>query len=469
MSGSLSEMIHRPARRWLPRRTVRLRLTALYGGLFLLTAAVLLAVIYILVAGHFQATGVTVKANRPLPSAARAVATGTQAGGSQLHAPATGDEFFVARSGGQVLGSFGPPGTVVADAAKTIKAAIGVQQSQDRSQLLIWSALALALMAIASIVLGWLMAGRVLAPLRTMTTRARRISADSLDARLALRGPDDELKELGDTIDGLLERLEHAFDAQRRFVANASHELRTPLTLERAMLEVALADPQASEASLRVACERVLAAGAEQERLIAAMLDLARSERGLDEHERVDLGTVVARVLKGCVLADGMTMSTKLESAELSGDLRLIERLAANLLHNALWHNVAGGWVHVATGTEAGRAILRVSNAGPTIEPSEVAGLLEPFRRAHGRVGHNGHGLGLSIVAAIATAHDAELTVSARAQGGLDVAVAFSPTPVPSRPDVYPAAAALSSAQVPGDEDRAREMALASRFGRGPR
>ena len=154
-------------------------------------------------------------------------------------------------------------------------------------------------MAIASIVLGWLMAGRVLAPLRTMTTRARRISADSLDARLGLRGPDDELKELGDTIDGLLERLEHAFDAQRRFVANASHELRTPLTLERAMLEVALADPQASEASLRVACERVLAAGAEQERLIAAMLDLARSERGLDEHERVDLSTVVARVLKG--------------------------------------------------------------------------------------------------------------------------------------------------------------------------
>jgi signal transduction histidine kinase len=429
MARSLTTAIRAPARRWLPRRTVRLRLTALYGGLFLLTAAVLLAIIYILVAGHFQPTSVTVKANRPLPPEARAVPTGTQVGRSQLHPLATGDEFFVARSGGQVLGSFGPPGTVVADAAKTIKAAIGVQQSQDRSQLLMWSALALALMAIASIVLGWLVAGRVLAPLRTMTARARRISADSLDARLALRGPDDELKELGDTIDGLLARLERAFDAQRRFVANASHELRTPLTLERAMLEVALADPSSSEASLRAACERVLAASAEQERLITALLDLARSERGLDHSELVNLSGTVARALDAAPLADGVTVTSALEPACLSGDPRLAERLTGNLVENAVVHNVPGGWVRVATATEAGRAVLRVSNSGPVLGPGEVDGLLEPFRRGAGRVGRRGQGLGLSIVAAIVAAHDAELNLRAQPDGGLDVEVTFAPVP----------------------------------------
>ncbi len=429
MSGPLAELIHRPARRWLPRRTVRLRLTALYGGLFLLTAAVLLAIIYILVAGHFQPTSVTVKARRPPSSALRQVATAVQAGGSQLPAPATGNEFFVARSGGQVLGSFGPPGTVVADASKTIRAAVGVQQSQDRSQLLVWSALALALMAVASIVLGWLVAGRVLAPLRTMTARARRISADSLDARLALSGPDDELKELGDTIDGLLERLEHAFDSQRRFVANASHELRTPLTLERAMLEVALADPRSSEASLRAACERVLAASAEQERLIAALLDLARSERGLDHSELLSLTDIVRRILDASPPEDAITVTSELEPAWVRGDPRLVERLAGNLVENALVHNVTGGWVRVATATEAGRAVLRVSNGGSALEPAEVNGLLEPFRRAGGRVGRRGHGLGLSIVAAIAAAHEAELGLHARPDGGLDVGVTFAAVP----------------------------------------
>ncbi len=411
MALSPVAVIRGPARRWLPRRTVRLRLTALYGGLFLLTAAVLLTIIYLLVAGNFAGSGVRVTARVPPTSPFLAVPPGAN--------------YYLVRSGGVALGTVGPP--KIASAARIANAAIQVQQSRDRSQLLVWSAVALGMMAIASIALGWLVAGRVLAPLRTMTTRARRISADSLDARLALGGPDDELKELGDTIDGLLERLERAFDAQRRFVANASHELRTPLTLERATLEVALADPAASKASLRAACERVLAAGAEQERLIEALLDLARSERGLNHRDALRLDEVVARALEAMVPADGVRITTALGPATLSGDARLIERLAANLLENALEHNVSGGWVRVATATEAGRAVLRIANGGPKIEPAEVDGLLEPFRRAGGRLSHRGHGLGLSIVAAIASAHDAELTVHARDRGGLEVGVRFPP------------------------------------------
>ena len=401
MARSLTTAIRAPARRWLPRRTVRLRLTALYGGLFLLTAGVLLTIIYLLVAGHFESSGVTVSEKVPgasaLPPSAQIIArTPVGARQTQVRGPVT---YYAVRSGGVALGTFGPPPGLASGATRILNAAIGVQQSRDRSQLLIFSAVALGIMAIASIVLGWLVAGRVLAPLRMMTARARRISADSLDERLALRGPDDELKELGDTIDGLLARLERAFDAQRRFVANASHELRTPLTLERAMLEVALADPHSSEASLRAACELV------------------------------SLSDTVARALEAAPLADGVTLTSALEPACLSGDPRLTERLAGNLVENALVHNVPGGWVRVATATEAGRAVLRISNSGPVLGPGEVDGLLEPFRRGAGRVGRRGQGLGLSIVAAIVAAHDAELNLRAQPDGGLDVEVTFAPVP----------------------------------------
>jgi signal transduction histidine kinase len=330
------------------------------------------------------------------------------------------------RSGGVSLGTFAPPNGLLS-ATRIAQTASSVQQRRASDVLPLWSAVALAVMANASIVIGWLVAGRVLAPLRTMTARARRISADSLDARLRLSGPDDELKELGDTIDGLLERLERAFDAQRRFVANASHELRTPLTLERAMLEVALADPDRSEASLQTACEHVLAAGAEQERVIAALLDLARSDRGLDHRETVALDDAVARALRAAAIADDVSVTTALQAAQVSGDARLLERLAANLLKNALEHNVPSGWVRVGTATEDGRAVLRISNSGPKIEPGEVDGLLEPFRHAGARLSHRGHGLGLSIVAAIASAHDAALSVRAPELGGLEVEVTFPP------------------------------------------
>src|SRR5947207_2460384 len=194
-------------------------------------------------------------------------------------------------------------------------------------------------MAILSIWLGWVIAGRALRPLRTITNAAREISASNLHRRLALEGPDDELKQLGTTFDGLLARLETSFDAQRQFVANASHELRTPLTLERTLLEVALADPNATVGSLRAVCDKVLAVGDQQERLIEALLTLSRSQRGLDRREPVDLAAVVAR----CVQAidhDGLELAVALQSAEAKGDERLVERLAANLMETAVRHNV---------------------------------------------------------------------------------------------------------------------------------
>ena len=231
------------------------------------------------------------------------------------------------------------------------------------------------------------------------------------------------MKELGDTIDGLLARLQAAFEAQRRFVANASHELRTPLTLERAMIEVALADPHADADSLRAVCERVLAAGAEQERVIEALLTLARSQRGLEERRPFDLAAVVGAALAD--LGPEPRVDTTLELAPISGDRRLVERLVVNLLDNAVRHNVRGGWVRVRTSVEGERALLRIENSGPIVAADEVASLVEPFRHAASdRSSHrDGLGLGLSIAAAIATAHDSTLEVRARAEGGLEVEV----------------------------------------------
>jgi signal transduction histidine kinase len=303
---------------------------------------------------------------------------------------------------------------------------------QDRAAqldaLLTRSGVALGIMALVSIGLGWLMAGRALRPLRTMGARARGISERNLHERLALEGPDDELKELGDTFDGLLSRLENAFESQRRFVANASHELRTPITVERTLVEVALADPCANVESLRATCERVLAAGEGQERLIEALLTLARSQRGLDHSEPLDLAAVTAEVLQKAPV-DGVRVRSELGNARMSGDRALVERLVANLVDNALQHNVPSGWLEAQTGIRDGAPTLRVANTGPAIAPEQAADLIEPFRRLNGdRPRHRrGLGLGLSIVDAIASAHGAALIAKPRPGGGLAVEVRFPP------------------------------------------
>jgi signal transduction histidine kinase len=281
-------------------------------------------------------------------------------------------------------------------------------------------------MAIISIGLGWLVAGRALRPVRTMSSRARGISERNLHERLALDGPDDELKELGDTFDELLARLESAFDSQRQFVANASHELRTPITLERALVEVALADPGATEESLRSTCRRVLAASEQQERLIESLLTLARSQRGVESSRELRLDELAGEVLQS-VQPDRIQVESELGEAFTTGDPALVERLLGNLLENALRYNVErDGWVRVWTGVRDGQPTLAVANSGPVVSANEAAGLTEAFHRLNGdRTDTRGVGLGLSIVEAIASAHGAELAVSPRPDGGLEVEVRF--------------------------------------------
>jgi len=391
------------AHRWLPRRTVRLRLTLLYGALFLMAGAALLGITYVSVANQTKGSMLAVQ-------------------GQVRDGGPGGTVKTTIRVGTDLPPAAGLPRGAKANVAYAQRIA-GQTRAQQLRSLLAWSGIALGIMAFVSIGLGWLMAGRALRPLRTMTATTRHISEENLHERLAMTGPNDELKELGDTIDGLLGRLQLAFEAQRRFVANASHELRTPLTLERAMIEVALADPHADADSLRAVCERVLAAGAEQERVIEALLTLARSQRGIEERQPFDLAAVVEAALAD--LGPEPPVEATLEVAATTGDQRLVERLVVNLLDNAVRHNVPGGWVRVRTGVEGERATLRVENSGPVIAPDDVPGLLEPFRRAaparstHG----DGLGLGLSIAAAIATAHDSTLEVRARPEGGLDVEV----------------------------------------------
>jgi signal transduction histidine kinase len=299
--------------------------------------------------------------------------------------------------------------------------------------------ISLALAVVASLGLGWLLAGRLLRPLQAIVATARDISATNLSRRLRTGKRDDEFSRLGDTLNDLFARLEASFESQRHFVANAAHELRTPLAAERTVLQVALRDPAASVASLRAACDEVLQLGQQQQELIDALLTLAGSEREITRAEPFDLADVAAGVTAGVdadVTVDAL-IDTGLDPAPAEGDPRLAESLVANLVGNAVRHNVPGGWATVRTGTAGGRAVLRVSNSGPVIPPAEVGRLFEPFQRLgderirrQGGRGGGGHGLGLAIVRAIAAAHDAELTAQARPEGGLDITVSFPARPI---------------------------------------
>jgi signal transduction histidine kinase len=300
--------------------------------------------------------------------------------------------------------------------------------------------LLLALAAVAVAVLAaWWLAGRFLRPLRAMTAAAREISGTNLGRRLSLTGPDDELTELGRTLDDLFGRLEASFNSQRQFVANASHELRTPLAGQRTLLQVALADPDADAQTLRSTCEEALQLSGQQERLIDALLTLAASERGTESGEPFDVARLTADVVnRRQPDADrrGVQIDTNLDAAHATGDPSLVERLIANLLDNAIRHNTAGGAVEITTGTTAEGAHLRVSNTGALIPPADVEGLFQPFRRLGSqRVdATDGHGLGLAIVQAIADAHGATLTACPGPRGGLVVQVMFGSPAEGQRP-----------------------------------
>jgi signal transduction histidine kinase len=394
-----------PIRR--PAPTIRLRLTLVYGGLFLCSAAALLAITYTLL-NHQYSSGFFISKGR------QAVVAFQSSGGKTVRVlpnPKLGVPT-------------GPQASAPQD--KLVLAAAQGQSDAALHQLFVDSAIALALMTVLSLWLGWVIAGRALRPLRTITDTAREISASNLHRRLALEGPDDELKQLGSTIDGLLARLETSFDAQRQFVANASHELRTPLTLERTLIELALSDPNASIESFRHTCEQLLAVGGQQERLIEALLTLSRSQRGLDSRQAVDLAAITAAA---AAASDhpGLSVETKIQAASTTGNPRLVERLVANLLSNAIHHNIPDGTISITTGTHDGKAILTVANTGPKIPSAEIDRLFQPFQRLDTTrtSATNGLGLGLCIVQAIADAHDAAITTTAPTDGGLRVEVSF--------------------------------------------
>jgi signal transduction histidine kinase len=449
---------------WLrfPRRTARLRLTALCGGLFLLSGAALVAITY----GLFEratafssphlpkiphtpaaigdlelppslakAQGQLVRAQYDLSQAKHQLAIG---GGPHLLLPPqlikdqqqlTEAQHQLANDQHQLARAVNQLAQAVHEVAQA-GSAEAAQRAADSHQLLVNSGIALAIVAVLALLAGWLVAGRMLRPIRTITRTARKISSTNLGERLALDGPEDELKELGDTLDDLFGRLDAAFDAQRHFVANASHELRTPLTVERTLLQVALDDPETTSAAWRSTAEEVLASNDEQARLIEALLTLASSESGLVGHEPVDLATIVEAALVDLQPEIGrrrVHVDEAITASPLDGDPLLVERLVSNLITNAVRHNVVDGHVVVVCETKDGRATLSVTNSGPLIPPAEVDRLFQPFQRLDRRRAHykDGYGLGLSIVRAIANAHQASIGAHPASDGGLFVTVSF--------------------------------------------
>ena len=390
--------------RGLPARSVRLRLTALYGGLFVLCGAGLLVITYLLVS-H-----------------------------STRHRPPGG-----VFSGRPFAGLGGTERTIEIG---RIAGALRYQNHVDLHQLLVESLIALAVMAALSVVLGWVVAGRVLAPLRTITTKTRRISEQRLHERLALPGPRDELRQLADTIDELLERLEAAFAAQRRFVANASHELRTPLAMMRTRLDVAVAKPdgvppqtQALDHGLRNDLDRADA-------LLESFLVLARAQHGtVTDSAVVSLDQIVTDALAthhAQIAEQQLEVRTALARISVPGSETLLARMVENVIENSVRHNQPHGFINIACETTDRAARLVIESGGLVLDDQSVAQLAQPFRRLGvQRTGsQNGHGLGLSIVAAVADAHGGELELHARPQGGLRVQITLpaaiaTPTTVP--------------------------------------
>jgi signal transduction histidine kinase len=369
-------------------RTLRVRLTLVYGGLFLLCGVVLLAITYVL----FE------QVTHPV----------TKGGGPTLQYPVQQHSDAGLGKGGELTRA-------------------GVLH-----HLLADSAIALAIVTVIALGLGWIVAGRILRPLRSITATARRISASNLHERLSLTGPNDELKELGDTFDDLLARLQRSWDSQRQFIANVSHELRSPVTRLRLQAEIAATDCDATVASLQTGYTAVIATAQHQEDLIAALLSLAKGQRGLDHTEAVDLAPIARDILhaqRHHARQRGLRISTDIAPAIADGDPRLVEQLVRNLVDNAILHNTDGGAIQLTTAASTGYGVITVANDGPNIPTTELDRLFRPFERLEpGRRHHQtGHGLGLSVVEAIATAHGAIITTHARPAGGLSIEVAFPP------------------------------------------
>ncbi|HEX2701465.1 MAG TPA: HAMP domain-containing sensor histidine kinase [Acidimicrobiales bacterium] len=403
--------------------TIRLRLTLLYGGLFVVAGAVLLTLNYAMVRSNLPVDDVVFTSTAP-----RELFPGP---GREL-APDAFDGSLGGGTGRVLINGEQVP-------VEELRNLPGEVRDQALHQLLVQSGTALGLMAVVSVALGWVVAGRVLQPLHDITATAKRLSEQNLDQRIALTGPSDELKELADTFDAMLARLDAAFDSQRRFVANASHELRTPLTIMRTEIDVTLADPDAGPDDLRSMARTVSYAVARCERLIDSLLVLARSERAVGDPLPVDLAeatrSAVAQ-LAGEADAGGLRVDATLDPAPVEGNPALVEQLAYNLVDNAVRYNTAGGWIHVTTGVADGKALLRVANSGPVLSDEDATSLFEPFRRAgRDRTGPatRGAGLGLSIVRSVVTAHGGRVSARPFRDGGLEMTVLL-PSPASLAP-----------------------------------
>ncbi len=360
--------------------TLRAQMTLLYGAVICASGVVLLGVVALLAPGLFQ---------RQIQNA----------------------------------GGPGQPGLGTFTAGHPTRIPIGSE--------LFWAdVVALVIMAVFSLAAGWLIAGRFVRPLRAIITTARDISASNLHQRLGACSRGDEFTELGETLDDLFGRLEAAFQAQRHFIANASHELRTPLTAGRALLQVALADPEPTVETLRETCEELVELGRQQEGLISALLALASSQRGIGQLTCLDLADITADALPARqeeAGRHGIHLSAALGAAPVTADPSLAKCLVTNLLDNAIRHNQPGGQAEVSTALTAAGAVVSVSNTGTLVPPDAVQDLFQPFRQlGPQRTRHGeGHGLGLAVVRAIADAHGAALTARARPAGGLDIEVTF--------------------------------------------
>jgi signal transduction histidine kinase len=383
------------------RLTVRARLTLLYCGLFAVCGAIVVAVSYAQVA-QLSAPGQGQRAGRTPGS--------------------SGDAPFAAQCRSAETSAHPDPGVLAKCAAYFQHLGAQGQRDFTVSHLLQYSLITVAVVIALAAILGWIFSGRALRPVHLITTAARAASEHNLSARVAPTGPRDELRELAETFDEMLGRLQAAFEGQQRFIANASHELRTPLAVMRATVDVVLDNPDSTLGDLRAMAADIRAAVDHAEHLIGALLILARNERGLTVRDELDLATAAEDVLDTASLGDQRVHAT-LEPAVIAGDPVLAERLIANLVDNAIRYNTAVGDIWISTRTIAGSSQLTVANTGPVISPAEAGCIFQPFQRLSHRTSHDGSGLGLAIVASIAAIHGGTATARPRRDGGLSVVV----------------------------------------------
>jgi signal transduction histidine kinase len=398
----------------LGRRSVRARIALACAGLFLVTGAALVAATYALVDYSLGAPTVADQTRTELGLLFQDCNVAKNNHSPALADPAVETLCRQATFGGIRLGA--------AD-----------QRASDLHELLLWSLAGLGVATIVAGVLGWGTGRRILLPLHTVTAAARRTSQEHLGERISYGGADDELKELADTFDDMLTRLDRAFDSQRRFVANAAHELRTPLTSARTLIDVAMAKPARTTGQMEVLAVRVCEALGQSEALIEGLLTLARSDRGLTSYEPADLEAAAQDAVdqvSATARDSKIVIDADLSPSPALGDRILLERLAANLLDNAVRYNVTGGSVRVVTGTGGGMSYITVTNTGPLVPESAVDSLFEPFTRLDGRVGNRqGVGLGLSIVTSVVNAHHGHLHAEALPDGGMTISARLPKPP----------------------------------------